>query len=114
MLTSDEFAAVLLIHGVGADCTVGFTLDRDIYVNLVYLCFHGKGKDHMPRSYLTSIILLFLVIIPKLTFALSSHATLSLLHLVGFALSRTLVSLIRVKALDTGARMRTHMVVVTN
>ena len=72
------------------------------------------GKDQMLGRYLTSIILLFLVIIPKLTLALSSHATLSLLHLVSFALSRTLVSLIRVEALDTGARMWTHMVVITN
>ena len=33
---------------------------------------------------LTSIVLLFLVIIPKLAFPLSGHAPLGLLHLFGF------------------------------
>ena len=34
VLTGDEFPSVLLVHGVGADSTVGFTLCGDVCPNI--------------------------------------------------------------------------------
>ena len=59
---------------------------------------------------LTAIVLLFLVVVPELTFALGGHATSGLLHLLGLAVAWLVVSLSCVVALEVGGRVGAHRV----
>lgn len=86
MLPGDEFPTIVLVHGIGADCAVGFALCRDI-----------------------PIILLLLVIVAQFTLTLRGHAALGLQHLFCFIRS-WLVSLICVKILKVRASMRADLI----
>ena len=62
---------------------------------------------------LTSVVLLFLMIISKLTLALSRHASLRLLHLFGFIVTR-LEALSSVEVLEVRCGWRPHWVKIAD
>ena len=71
----------------------------------------SKGKMcHKTREH-TPVILLLLVVVAKLPFALRSHASFRLQHLLGFVRS-WLVSLICVETLEIGARLWAKLLIV--
>ena len=71
-----------------------------------------KRKEcHRTRGH-TPVVLLLLVIVAKLSFALRSHASFRLQHLLGLVRS-WLVSLICEETLEIGTRLRTKLFIVT-
>ena len=70
-----------------------------------------RNHCHRTRKH-TPVILLLLVVVAKLSFALRSHASFRLQHLLGFVRS-WLVSLVCVETLEIGARLRAKLFVVT-
>ena len=111
MLTSDELAAILLVDGVGADCTIRVAaFGRNI-------CGEERSVDVpnfiLQACKLTSIILLLLVVVAKLAFSLRSHTSLSLHHLFRFT-GPLLMALIGIEILQPRARLWPNLIRVVN